>query len=252
MSFHALRASGALSPLPVLHALLACATVLLVAGSAPAQLSRGGTPPALEHGLRPVEAVSVVMPEVNPAQLFAEDDAAPKGTPFRFGTELPVALGLEHGGIDMLPDGSQSWRLRIASPGAFSLAVHFSEFELGPGARLFVYDDALGTILGAYDWANNQPDGLFFFEPMPGDAITLELHLEAGAEWPERFRADRIVHDYRDLYRHIKSGPGDAAGAYTNADTALRLLGWKAELSIEQAIRDSLKWGEERMKVLKY
>ena len=46
--------------------------------------------------------------------------------------------------------------------------------------------------------------------------------------------------------------PGDAAGAYTNADTALRLLGWKAELSIEQAIRDSLKWGEERMKVLKY
>lgn len=46
--------------------------------------------------------------------------------------------------------------------------------------------------------------------------------------------------------------PGDAAGAYTNADTALRLLDWKAELSIEQAIRDSLKWGEARMRILKY
>jgi len=45
---------------------------------------------------------------------------------------------------------------------------------------------------------------------------------------------------------------GDPAGAYTNADTALRLLNWKAELSIQQAIRDSLRWGEERMRVLKY
>lgn len=45
--------------------------------------------------------------------------------------------------------------------------------------------------------------------------------------------------------------PGDAAGAFTNADSALKLLGWKAELSIEQGIRDALKWGELRAKLLK-
>lgn len=40
--------------------------------------------------------------------------------------------------------------------------------------------------------------------------------------------------------------PGDVAGAYANADKALKLLSWKAELSIEQGIADALKWGEIR------
>jgi len=46
--------------------------------------------------------------------------------------------------------------------------------------------------------------------------------------------------------------PGDVAGAFANADTALRLLGWKAELPIEQGIRDAIRWGEERQKMLKW
>ena len=45
---------------------------------------------------------------------------------------------------------------------------------------------------------------------------------------------------------------GDVAGAYANADTARRLLGWTAGLSIEQGIADALKWGEVREKVLKF
>ena len=46
--------------------------------------------------------------------------------------------------------------------------------------------------------------------------------------------------------------PGDVAGSYTNADKAKRLLGWQAELSIEQGISDALKWGELREIILKF
>lgn len=46
--------------------------------------------------------------------------------------------------------------------------------------------------------------------------------------------------------------PGDVAGAYANADTARRLLGWEALLTIEQGIRDALKWGALREKVLNW
>jgi UDP-glucose 4-epimerase len=46
--------------------------------------------------------------------------------------------------------------------------------------------------------------------------------------------------------------PGDVAGSFANADTAERLLGWKAELPIEQGIADSLKWGELRKSILKF
>ena len=40
--------------------------------------------------------------------------------------------------------------------------------------------------------------------------------------------------------------PGDVAGAYASADTARRLIGWQAELSIEDGIADALKWDNLR------
>ena len=40
--------------------------------------------------------------------------------------------------------------------------------------------------------------------------------------------------------------------SFANADTAERLLGWKAELPIEQGIADSLKWGELRKSILNF
>jgi len=46
--------------------------------------------------------------------------------------------------------------------------------------------------------------------------------------------------------------PGDVAGAYANADKAKRLLGWKAEKSIEEGISDALKWGQVRDTIIHY
>lgn len=46
--------------------------------------------------------------------------------------------------------------------------------------------------------------------------------------------------------------PGDVAGAYANADKAAQLLGWKAELPIEQGIADALKWGKVRDTIIHY
>lgn len=50
--------------------------------------------------------------------------------------------------------------------------------------------------------------------------------------------------------RDMPPRPGDVAGAYASADTARRLLGWEASLSIEQGIADALKWGTLRNSIL--
>ncbi|MGB8253456.1 MAG: UDP-glucose 4-epimerase GalE [Anaerolineaceae bacterium] len=50
----------------------------------------------------------------------------------------------------------------------------------------------------------------------------------------------------------VEPRPGDVAGSYANADTALRLLNWKAEMSLEQGIADALKWGALRKDILGY
>jgi UDP-glucose 4-epimerase len=52
--------------------------------------------------------------------------------------------------------------------------------------------------------------------------------------------------------REMPPRPGDVAGAYANADTAARLLGWKAQLSIEDAVRHALAWAEKRPAILGY
>ena len=46
--------------------------------------------------------------------------------------------------------------------------------------------------------------------------------------------------------------PGDAVGAFANVDKAHRVLGWKAEHSIDDAIASALAWGERRREVLGY
>ncbi|GGL54841.1 UDP-glucose 4-epimerase GalE [Planomonospora parontospora] len=44
--------------------------------------------------------------------------------------------------------------------------------------------------------------------------------------------------------------PGDVVGAYTRSDRAARLLGWKAQHSIGDGIRDSLRWAKVRDELL--
>lgn len=45
---------------------------------------------------------------------------------------------------------------------------------------------------------------------------------------------------------------GDIAGAYANANKAKDLLGWIAQLPIEQGISDALKWDEKRTEIISY
>jgi UDP-glucose 4-epimerase len=46
--------------------------------------------------------------------------------------------------------------------------------------------------------------------------------------------------------------PGDAVGAFANVDKATRLLDWKTELTLDDAIASALAWGEHRREVLGY
>jgi UDP-glucose 4-epimerase len=44
--------------------------------------------------------------------------------------------------------------------------------------------------------------------------------------------------------------PGDSAGAYTRSSRAAELLGWRAQHSLEEGIKDSLAWFDQRGTVL--
>jgi UDP-glucose 4-epimerase len=46
--------------------------------------------------------------------------------------------------------------------------------------------------------------------------------------------------------------PGDAVGAFANVDKSVRLLDWRTELSLQDAIASALAWGEKRQEILGY
>lgn len=206
------------------RSILAAVASVLLSVPAAAQLQWGGAPPSLA-GAPEVRtrlagpAPTVTMEPVDVGALLAEDALAGKDVPFRFGTTLPVDLGPgDAGAWTGLPDGTRVWRLRIASPGAYSIGLLFSAYELPAGAALYVFSDDLAHVLGAYDDRNNKDNGEFAIEPVPGEAVTLEYVEPAAVAGQGALRVGGVVHDYRDLYALIDkgAGPGDASGACNN------------------------------------
>jgi UDP-glucose 4-epimerase len=82
--------------------------------------------------------------------------------------------------------------------------------------------------------------------------LVINLGTGSGVTVKELVSAFEKVYDKMINKVETEPRPGDVPGAYANADTALRLLGWKAEKSIEEGIADALKWGEIRENIIKY
>ncbi|HKE01748.1 MAG TPA: IPT/TIG domain-containing protein [Planctomycetota bacterium] len=155
------------------------------------------------------EVPTAVLETVDVDAYLAEDAVAPKDRPFRFGATLPVDFGLDGSGVwESLANGDRVWRLRIHSPGAFSLSAVFSRFVLPPGGAFYVYDDSGMEVLGAYDRRNENANGQFAFEPLPGDVMTLEYDEPAAVAGRGEIRIQSVIHDYRDILRILKEQAG--------------------------------------------
>lgn len=191
-----------------LRTLGAGCALLFASGAARAQVSHGGAPASFTNALA-VEAPTETMPIVDVATLIAEDEApSDKIAPFRFGTTLPVDFTLDDSGAwESLPGGDRLWRLRIASPGAYSINLIFENYWLPGGATLFVYNDDRSVVLGSFTEANNETHGQFAIEPVPGDAITLEYREPADAP-SGVLRIGEVIHAYRDLFDKVYAGRG--------------------------------------------
>jgi len=94
----------------------------------------------------------------------------------------------------------------------------------------------------AFNHAGNPPDNYLVINLGTGRGVTVRELVNAF----EKVVGEEI--NKADGPRR----PGDTAGSFCNADTAMRLLGWKANLPIEQGIADSLKWGRIRESILHF
>ncbi len=196
---------------------------VLLAAPLQAQVSAGGTPPSFRLDLREtVPTVDLPAPDVG--RFLAEDEGADKtSAPWRFGAPIDLDLDLESAGVwTPLPDGGRVWRLRLSSPGAYSLNLLYDEFDLPAGAEFFLYSDDRSQVLGAFTEYNSasSPDGSFATQPLAGDAVVLEYHEPAWAAYPGRISVSRAVHAYRNVFGRVEDerAYGDSGSCNNNVN----------------------------------
>jgi UDP-glucose 4-epimerase len=118
------------------------------------------------------------------------------------------------------------WPTRDGSP--IRDFVHVWDLARAHVAALVGFDAAL-------EGATHRPVNLG-----TGDGTTVR-------ELADAFRA--VVGDALQV-REGPRRPGDVVGSYARSDTALELLGWRAEKSLEDGVRDALEWSARRPRVL--
>lgn len=147
-----------------------------------------------------------VLEAVHAGELPAK--ARPNGA-WRFAEPLDVYLDLGNAGAwESLADGSRLWRARIASPGATSLNLGLSRFDVPAGARLWLYDDAGEVVQGPYTRADRTPEGGLWTALVPADEIVVELLLPPGAGAAD-LAIHRVNHGFRGFERPAR--PGEVA-----------------------------------------
>ncbi|HAL15804.1 MAG TPA: UDP-glucose 4-epimerase GalE [Anaerolineaceae bacterium] len=120
----------------------------------------------------------------------------------------------------------------------------------GSGIRDYIH---VWDLAAAHLAAVTNFDAVFERAGNPSDNyLVINLGTGRGVTVREIVTAFENVFGKKVPLREMPPRPGDVAGAYANADTAGRLLGWEATSSIEQGIASALKWGEVRKSILGY
>jgi lysyl endopeptidase len=170
--------------------------LLLLACAAP--LSCLGTAFGAAPQFRPDLATLSVVPRLElPAEAVRKALAEPvKHRPFQYAVPVEVQVGSAQG--RWRDDGAQrSWRLRIHSPGALSLSVHFAQPTLPAGATLWIYDPAARLTHGPFDASRLDPTGLWT-PPVAGEELVVEVRAPQGSDGQVALGKARAFHGFRD------------------------------------------------------
>ena len=115
----------------------------------------------------------------------------------------------------------------------------------GTGLRDYIH---VWDLAKAHVVAVEKFDEVLAAEGSPSTIINLGTG--QGVTVRELLEAFERVYGTKVPTRELPPRPGDAVGAYANADKAARLLGWHTESSLDDAIASALEWGERRTTLL--
>ncbi len=177
----------------------------------------GGIPASFSKTLLTASVPAQVMPAVD-VDVLLKQDALMRGkdVPYRFGFNHFVTINADQqGNWVLLPSGEKIWRLKIVCPDALSINISFSNFNIPPGAKLFLYTPDKSVVLGAYTSDNITADYFFGTDLIQGSEVIMEYDEPAFPAFHGQLDIYRITHGYRDAFDFAKSY-GQSGSCQTN------------------------------------
>jgi hypothetical protein len=137
--------------------------------------------------------------------------------PLEYIETVEVSPGTQ-GMWEQLDEQTLLWQLPIASPGATSLSLGFTDFSMPPGGRLYIYSADQSQVIGPYTESDNKEHGQLWTPIIKSEAVVIELIIPASEVQELKLELVYINHGYRDLNPQFTNRAlGDSAPCHVNA-----------------------------------
>jgi hypothetical protein len=174
---------------------------------------------------------NILMPEINQDILLQEDAAETnKNVPFRFGTPIDVSYNLNNAGMWEETELGRVWRLSITSENAYSINLLYDRFIIPDGAEMFIYDEDMTTILGAFTSLNNKKHETFSTAPTKGQHTIIEYFEPYEVDFNGEIQISRVIHAYKDVFYPEETRDYGDSGSCNNNVNCPEFVDWEDEV----------------------
>ncbi|MFM2226624.1 MAG: hypothetical protein RJA07_2826 [Bacteroidota bacterium] len=163
----------------------------------------------------------VEMPAIPYQQIRLEDSltAHVKNIPWRFGYKMPVSISPETNGFwQTFSDGSKLWQLKIICRNAQSINIQFSNYHLGQGSFIYLYNPSNNAVLGPYDASYNLPEKIMASSILTGDEMVVEYFEPNYTTEKSTFEISNVIHGYRTFGLKNTNGFGGSGSCENNVN----------------------------------
>lgn len=212
---------SSLSKTTTMYKLYSAITLCLLAFTASAQINHPGEPTDWRAPEVLDQTGFMLMPEINLAELQAEDQERDqhKEFAFRFGFDRDVNFNPStHGTWTENDNGDLVWRLGILCPEAQTISFRFDEFKMDEGTEVYIYDAAQTHFLGAFTHENNKKWHSLSTSMIYTNTAIIELVVPAGtSEDSWKLSVDQVTHGYRSLHSKFEEVAQMERGPFGNS-----------------------------------
>jgi len=147
---------------------------------------------------------SITLPRLGPSVQQRSNNE--KIDVYQYAEPRAVDIHLQNAGEWKVKNDSWTWTVDVASPGAESINLGFTEYEMPEGASLKITSHQTGRSIGPFTISDNKDHGELWTPIMRGDKMTIELSVPAAVKPQTKLKLSSINHGFIDVVTRSLSG----------------------------------------------